>query len=180
MTINVDTIGETIRKLRQEQGMTLQELTDKSGIAMSSVVDLEAGRRKSGGTVATLLRLLEALGMECAIRPTGLEETMLDVVTHDGCDTRQGWVDSNYAGLAVVKHPHKRSIYSVTHVKSGKRLVPVSLRTLDEAVRCLRWLGREAYSRGLSWNVSEAEIEDNPERDEIRGQAMTLFEEGES
>lgn len=70
MTINVDTIGQTIRKLRQEQGMTLQELTDRSGVAMSAIVNLEAGRRKAGGTVDTLLRLLDALGMKCVIRPT--------------------------------------------------------------------------------------------------------------
>lgn len=70
MTINVDTIGQTIRKLRQEQGMTLQELTDRSGVAMSAIVNLEASRRKAGGTVDTLLRLLDALGMVCVIRPT--------------------------------------------------------------------------------------------------------------
>ena len=68
--LSCDTIGETIRRLRTEQGMTLQELTDKSGIAKSSIVDLEAGRRKAGGTVDTLLGLLDALGMECVIRPT--------------------------------------------------------------------------------------------------------------
>jgi len=47
MIIDVDTIGQTIRTLRKQRGMTLQELTDKSGIAMSSVVDLEAGRPQS-------------------------------------------------------------------------------------------------------------------------------------
>jgi transcriptional regulator with XRE-family HTH domain len=73
-TINVDTIGQTIRKLRQERGMTLQELTDRSGVAMSSIVTIEAGRRKAGGTVDTLLRLLDALGMECVIRIADVED----------------------------------------------------------------------------------------------------------
>ena len=72
--LGCDTIGETIRRLRQEQGMTLQELTDRSGVAMSSIVTIEAGRRKAGGTVDTLLRLLDALGMECVIRIADVED----------------------------------------------------------------------------------------------------------
>ena len=41
MTINVDTIGQTIRKLRQERGMTMRGTTDRSGVAMSSIVTIE-------------------------------------------------------------------------------------------------------------------------------------------
>ena len=70
MVLSCDTIGETIRTLRKQRGMTLQGLTDRSGVAMSAIVNLEAGRRKAGGTVDTLLRLLDALGMVCVIRPT--------------------------------------------------------------------------------------------------------------
>jgi len=70
MIIDVDTIGETIRKLRQERGMSRDELVAASGISRGAIHSLEAGKRKGGGTVDTLLRLLDALGMECVIRPT--------------------------------------------------------------------------------------------------------------
>ena len=45
MVLSCDTIGETIRTLRKQRGMPLQGLTDRSGVAMSAIVNLEAGRR---------------------------------------------------------------------------------------------------------------------------------------
>jgi len=161
--------------------MTLQELTDRSGVAMSSIVTIEAGRRKAGGTVDTLLRLLDALGMECVIRIADVEDIKVNVATNEGWRTRRAWRDPKVPGLAVVEGwGEYGSTYAVTHVESGKRLIPVAFRNLDAAIVCMRWLGDEARKYGLSWNVSEAEIEDNQEMDEIRGQAMTLFGEGQS
>ena len=75
MIIDVDTIGETIRKLRQERGMTQEALSAKAEVDPSAIASLELGRRKAGGTVDTLLRLLDALGMECVIRPTTRRES---------------------------------------------------------------------------------------------------------
>jgi transcriptional regulator with XRE-family HTH domain len=74
MIIDVDTIGETIRKLRQEHGMSQDELAAASGISAGAIHSLEAGKRKAGGRVDTLLRLLEALGMECVIRIADVED----------------------------------------------------------------------------------------------------------
>ena len=68
--ILVDTIGETIRTLRKQQGMTQEELAERSGIGRLAIVRLETGKPKTGGTIDTLLRLLDALGMKCVIRPT--------------------------------------------------------------------------------------------------------------
>ncbi len=75
MTINVDTIGQTIRKLRQERGMSRDELVAASGISAGAIHSLEAGKRKGGGRLDTTLGLLDALGMECVIRPTTRRES---------------------------------------------------------------------------------------------------------
>ena len=38
-------IGETIRYLRTQQGLTIQQLADKSGISMSAISKWENGKR---------------------------------------------------------------------------------------------------------------------------------------
>lgn len=181
MTINVDTIGQTIRKLRQERGMTLQELTDRSGVAMSSIVTIEAGRRKAGGTIDTLLRLLGALGMECVIRIADVEDIKVNVATNEGWRTRRAWWDPKVPGLAVVEGwGEYGSTYSVTHTESGKRLIPIAFRHRDTAIVCMRWLGDEARKHGLSWDISECALMGDDELDEIMKEAAKLLWEGET
>jgi len=114
------------------------------------------GGRKAGGTVDTLLRLLDALGMECVIRIADVDETTINVVTNEGWRTRRAWWDPKVPGLAVVEGwGEYGSTYAVTHVESGKRLIPVAFRNLDAAIVCMRWLGDEAREHGLSWDISE-------------------------
>jgi transcriptional regulator with XRE-family HTH domain len=52
-------IAEKIRMIRQQQGMSLQELADKSGVGKSSIFDAE--QDGSNPTINTLLRLSLAL-----------------------------------------------------------------------------------------------------------------------
>ena len=73
MIINTGTIGETIRKLRQERGMSQDELAAASGISAGAIHSLEAGKRKGGGRLDTTVWLLAALGMECVIRRQAVE-----------------------------------------------------------------------------------------------------------
>ena len=73
--LGCDNIGETIRKLRQEHGMSQDELAAASGISAGAIHSLEAGKRKAGGRLDTTLALLDALGMECEIRPTTRRES---------------------------------------------------------------------------------------------------------
>jgi len=74
MIIDVDTIGETIRKLRQERGMSQDQLAEVSGISRGAIHSLEVGKRKGGGRLDTTLGLLDALGMECVIRIADVED----------------------------------------------------------------------------------------------------------
>lgn len=55
------TLGETLRQLRRERGMTMDALTAASGVSKSMLSQIE--RDQTNPTVATLLRLTEALGV---------------------------------------------------------------------------------------------------------------------
>lgn len=182
MIINVDTIGETIRKLRTERGLTQEKLAEASGVASSAIVSLELGYRKSGGTVDTLLRLLHALGMECVARCAGMEDKIIQVNTVTGWQSVRGWTHPDVAGLAVAEirgSPCGASVYSVTHLYSGKRLIPVLLESRDETLRCIRWLGKEADRLGFSWDVALEEIELNLALARVRRRAMDIYAGGD-
>ena len=141
----------------------------------------EAGRRKTGGRVDTLLRLLDALGMECVIRIADVDETTINVVTNEGWRTRRAWWAPKVPGLAVVEGwGEYGSTYSVTHVESGKRLIPVAFQHLDTAIVCMRWLGDEVREHGLSWDISEYALMGDEELDAIMEAAAEMFGEGET
>ena len=53
-------VGERIKKLRNENGMTQQDLAEKAGISVAFLSFLESGNRK--GSLETYHRLAEALG----------------------------------------------------------------------------------------------------------------------
>lgn len=179
MIIDVDTIGQTIRKLRQERGMSQDELAEVSGISRGAIHSLEVGKRKGGGRLDTTLGLLDALGMECVIRPTGLEETKINVVTNEGWRTRRAWWAPKAPGLAVVEGwGEYGSTYAVTHTESGKRLIPVAFQHLDAAIVCMRWLGDEAREHGLSWDISEYALMGDEELGAIMKVAAKMFGEG--
>jgi transcriptional regulator with XRE-family HTH domain len=52
-------VGYRIRELRQSRKLSLRALAQKSGVAVSFLSKIEAGR--SSPTLATLLKILEAL-----------------------------------------------------------------------------------------------------------------------
>lgn len=56
------TIGERIRKLRQELGLSQQELAHKAGVRRPTISELESGKQR-GLTVETAKRLARALGV---------------------------------------------------------------------------------------------------------------------
>ena len=56
------TIGERIRKRRQELGLSQQELADKAGVNRPTISELESGKQL-GLTVDTAKRLARVLGV---------------------------------------------------------------------------------------------------------------------
>ncbi len=63
-------LGEHVRRLRQQAGLSQQALADQLGTTQSAVARLEAGRQDP--TIATLCRLADVLGCEFVlhVRPT--------------------------------------------------------------------------------------------------------------
>lgn len=53
-------LGENLKRLRREKGLTLHELSAKSGIKMTHIATLE--KNKSDPKLSTIYKLLEALG----------------------------------------------------------------------------------------------------------------------
>lgn len=53
---------ETLRRLREDRALSLQDLADRSGVAKATIVALEAGRRPA--RPATRRKLAEALRVQ--------------------------------------------------------------------------------------------------------------------
>ena len=54
-------VGENVRRLRLDRGVTQEELAVKSGFGQNYISDLERGRRNP--TVVTLWEIAQALGV---------------------------------------------------------------------------------------------------------------------
>jgi transcriptional regulator with XRE-family HTH domain len=53
-------VGDNVRRIRNEAGMTQEQLAERSGFTQQYVSDLERGRRNP--TVVSLFELAQALG----------------------------------------------------------------------------------------------------------------------
>lgn len=58
-------VGQNIRRLRYERGLKLRELAEKSGVAVSTLCELEKGTTVTG-RYETLERVAKALGVTIA------------------------------------------------------------------------------------------------------------------
>jgi transcriptional regulator with XRE-family HTH domain len=56
-----------LRSVRRAWGFTLDELSRRSGLGRTSLIDVELGKRSP--TLRTLARLAETLGYEIVLRP---------------------------------------------------------------------------------------------------------------
>ncbi len=67
-------IGEEVRRLRIERGLSQQELAGRMGLPQSAIARLEAGRVEP--RLSTLDRVAQTLGVELAVHflPTGAED----------------------------------------------------------------------------------------------------------
>jgi transcriptional regulator with XRE-family HTH domain len=59
MIVTVEDIGTRLRTLRRARAMTQQQLSERSGVAVSTIVDIERGRAEP--QIRTIRRLAEAL-----------------------------------------------------------------------------------------------------------------------
>jgi transcriptional regulator with XRE-family HTH domain len=65
MLADVATTGEKLKRLRRGQGLTQEELAEQSGVAQSTIAQIETGRRPEPRP-GTLKKLAGPLGVEIA------------------------------------------------------------------------------------------------------------------
>ncbi|MCX4810662.1 helix-turn-helix domain-containing protein [Streptomyces sp. NBC_01288] len=75
-------IGMQIRRLREEQGYSLEELAERSGLSFRGLIYIEHGQRNP--SVLTLLRIASGLNVLPGKLLEGLSAQMLDDLVSDG------------------------------------------------------------------------------------------------
>ena len=63
-TYYFDIIRYNIKMLREEAGLTQQQLADKAGITMNYVAKIESKKMQRGFTIVSLGRIADALGLD--------------------------------------------------------------------------------------------------------------------
>ena len=63
-TYYFDIIRYNIKRLREEAGLTQQQLADKAGITMNYVAKIESKKMQRGFTIVSLGRIADALGLD--------------------------------------------------------------------------------------------------------------------
>lgn len=63
-TYYFDIIRYNIKRLREEVGLTQQQLADKAGITMNYVAKIESKKMQRGCTIVIVGRIADALGLD--------------------------------------------------------------------------------------------------------------------
>lgn len=63
-TYYFDIIRYNIKRLREEAGLTKQQLADKAGITMNYVAKIESKKMQRGFTIVSLGRIADARGLD--------------------------------------------------------------------------------------------------------------------
>ncbi len=63
-TYYFDIIRYNIKRLREEAGLTQQQLADKAGITMNYIAKIESKKMQRGFTIISLGRIADALGLD--------------------------------------------------------------------------------------------------------------------
>jgi putative transcriptional regulator len=125
--------GKTIRKWREEFGVSVQDLSKDMGVSPSVVSDYEAGRRKSPGTktvkriVESLLALDEASGSRTA-RTLGREsdDIILSIREFSGGIPAVDFLNEISGEPLTHTIPLDRSIHGFTVIDSLKAITALS------------------------------------------------------
>ena len=75
-TYYFDIIRYNIKRLREEAGLTQQQLADKAGITMNYLAKIESQKMQRGFTIVILGRIADALGIDIRelLRPINEED----------------------------------------------------------------------------------------------------------
>jgi len=143
--------GKTIRKWREEFGLSQHQLAESMGISHSVVSDYESGRRKSPGVavikkmVESFIRLDEERGSPVVSKY--IPEHKLDCI------------------LAMDEFPVGVNMQTFIGAIGGKDLSPEQVPskvvygyTIVDSVKAILSLGSEDYMKMYGWNIERALI----------------------
>ena len=150
MSLMLKNLGEKIRKLRKEKGLTLVEVAQKTGVAQATLSRIETGSML--GTVESHEKIAEVLGIGLSDLYTG--------------------VDSRYEQIAHLKkdaerkvvHHHKNFQVEILTVESSKKKITPLLITIQPETHT----PSEQNERGVEkfFFVVEGEVKVKADRDE--------------
>lgn len=112
-------IGQRIRAVRQEKGLTLADLSAKSGVAPATLSRIENGLMT--GTVKSHLKICEALGV-----------TLTDLYRSLQPEKRKLDIEAHAAKQDVFVHDEKSFSILLTSQVLSKRMMPVLIRLSPE------------------------------------------------
>jgi len=125
--------GKTIRKWREEFGITTQELARHMGVSPSVVSDYESGRRKSPGTktvkriVRSLLELDEISGKRIATKLSGEKsETILSIHEFSKGVPAEEFVEIIEGDILTEDIPLDRNLHGYTVIDSLKAITTLT------------------------------------------------------
>lgn len=111
-------IGRIIRQLREENGITLEELSSRAGISVEKLEKIE--NNQTNPSLGVLIRISRALGAKLGTLLAGKEEDHAAVVT------RKGDVTGNltFAGNEQGKNGHLH-FYAMAKDKADRHMEPL-------------------------------------------------------
>ncbi|WEK52120.1 MAG: XRE family transcriptional regulator [Candidatus Kaistia colombiensis] len=114
---NGDSIAATLRRLRREADLTLQELADRCGLASSTLSKIENGQMSP--TYDTMLRVADGLGLD-----------MADLFTGTSSKDVGGRRTVTRRGQGILRRTEHYSYEMLAAELSGKQFIPL-LTTIE-------------------------------------------------
>jgi transcriptional regulator with XRE-family HTH domain len=108
-------IGEKLRETRRERGLTLAQVSEKSGVALATLSRIENDRMT--GTVESHIKICEALGINLPELYSGLSPTSKNPVVTTAAERTEVFV-----------HQKKSTSEMLTPKVLDKKMMPVMLR----------------------------------------------------
>lgn len=152
--------GGRLKQLRTEQGLSLEELAQRCGLALATLSRLENGHGE--GTFRTHQKIARALGVDVTELYKGVERTELgaSVVRSDSPDTERFTYDA------------KASAVLLAHQVTGRRFLP-QLLTLQPGGKTAVEQYRPGAERWLYGLEGEVEVKVGEETHRVgRGNAL--------
>ena len=143
--------GKTIRKWREEFGLSQHQLADRVGISHSVISDYESGRRKSPG-VGVIKKLVESL---------------IEIDQENGSPTITRYNPEYKLDCILASEEFPVGIDMARFIEciGGKNLVTDELPTktvygytIVDSVKAILSLGSEDYMKMYGWNIERALI----------------------